>query len=192
MRAADYQAQLNALLPPGPLWEALRQDDNAQALLLALADEFARIDGRAANLLTETDPRLAWELLAEWEAWAGLPSTCAPAEQSISARQAALHTHLNFQGGQSRAYFVALAANLGHEITILEHGPRRHGDPLGGEYGTDEWRFVWSVVAAAGKIIYRLSGGGLGEHYARWGNEQLECAMRRFAPAHTSIRFIYE
>lgn len=190
--AADYQAQLNALLPTGALWHALRQDDNAQALLLALADELARIDGRAADLLNEADPRRAYELLAEYEAWAGLPSPCAPLEQSITERQTALHAHLSSPGGQSRAYFIALAARLGYVATIREHGPRRHGDPMGGEYGTDEWRFVWDVATAVGQIIYRRSGGGHGERYASWGDEQFECAMRRMAPAHTVIRFIYE
>ena len=54
--AADYAAQLRSLLPRGPIWNAEPTGNLAQ-LLLALADEFSRIDGRADALLEEADPR---------------------------------------------------------------------------------------------------------------------------------------
>ncbi len=58
--ATDYTAQLQALLPPGPLWDALRQPGTTAAeLVAALAEELARLDARTEDLLAELDPRSA-------------------------------------------------------------------------------------------------------------------------------------
>ena len=55
MTAPDYLASLQALLPQGFAWP--RQADAALTrLLLAWADEFARVDIRAADLVLRVCP----------------------------------------------------------------------------------------------------------------------------------------
>jgi uncharacterized protein YmfQ (DUF2313 family) len=191
--AADYQQQLNALLPPGALLESLRHDEAAQALLLALADEFARLDGRADDLLRELDPRSVSELLAEWEAWAGLPDTCSGLGETLQQRRDALHASLTAEGGQSRAYFVALAERLGFAgATITEYEPHTVEMSVDAPiYGTD-WRFAWLLSVATPDVVqFNVESNvaeGLGEQAP---TTRLECAINKYKPAHTIALFEY-
>lgn len=56
---------LSAFLPPGRVWRLA--DSVLSKLLLAFADELARVDGRANDLYEEADPRTADELIPEYE-----------------------------------------------------------------------------------------------------------------------------
>ena len=189
--AADYQQQLNALLPPGVLWEALRQDETAQALLLALADEFARLDGRATELLKELDPRTTYELLDEWEAFAGLPDTCTGTQEQLSERQESLHEKLTGIGGQSRQYFIALAARLGYTITIDEFSiPDVNADANIIVYGI-AWAYAWRVNGPLNQVTKADANMLASEPLATWATTALECVIRRLAPAHTVPIFAY-
>ena len=78
---------LTALLPPGRLWRLLG-GDRLPALLLACADELARLDARARALLDEADPSTATEMLADHERELGLPqaSTIEERRASVVAR----------------------------------------------------------------------------------------------------------
>ncbi|MEW6647179.1 MAG: putative phage tail protein [Pseudomonadota bacterium] len=191
--ATDYKQQLNALLPPGPLWEALRQDDNAQSLLIALADELARLDDRAYDLLRELDPRSVSELLAEWEAWAGLPDSCSGLGETLNERRDALHAAMTSSGGQSRAYFIALAERLGFPGTsITEYEPHTVEDDVDAAIYGDDWRFAW-LLSAQTPDIQQISvesdvDESLGEQAP---TERLECAINKTKPAHTVALFEY-
>ncbi|MFV2949661.1 putative phage tail protein, partial [Pseudomonas japonica] len=88
MTADDYHQQLFALLPPGIVWES-HPDSRLQKLLAGQAQEPARIDERIRALLAEADPRQALETFEEWETSYGLPSACAPLDQSMADRRAA-------------------------------------------------------------------------------------------------------
>lgn len=191
--AADYQQQLNALLPPGALWEALRQDENAQALLLALADEFARIDARADDLLRELDPRTVSELLAEWEAWAGLPDACSGLGETLQQRRDALHAALTSEGGQSRAYFIALAERIGFPgATITEFEPHTVEMSVDAPiYGTD-WRFAWLLSVAMPAVIQFNVESSVDESLGEQApTTRLECVINKLKPAHTVALFEY-
>lgn len=65
LAAAAYARMMTALLPPGRLWRTV--DGVLGRLLLACADELARLDARGDDLLDEADPRTADELLPEYE-----------------------------------------------------------------------------------------------------------------------------
>lgn len=188
---ADYTSQQQALLPPGAAWSR-EPDADLTRLLTAHAEEFARVDQRARDLRAEADPYNTVEMLADWERVAGLPDACAGAMDTIYARQLALVAKLSAVGGQSRAYFIGLAAAMGYEITITEHKVRQYGDPHGDPYGGWEWNFVWQVNAPATTIHNRLYGRSYyGEPYRTWGYEQLECAIEALKPAHTRVLFSY-
>jgi len=189
---ADYLLQLQALLPPGDAWPR-EPDAVLTRLLLGLAHELARVDGRAGNLLDEVDPRTALEMLAEWERVCGLPDSCAPLGETIQRRRAAVVARLTARGGQSPAYYVALAAALGYAVEIEEFRPFRCGESGAGDaLYDDDAVHAWRVVAPATTVTYFGAGvSGAGEPLAGWGNAALECAIRRHAPAHTTVLFGY-
>lgn len=189
----NHAELLRALLPE-PYGAGL-QATGAPRLAAELAVEGAALDNilaRGDALLAELDPRTTSELLADWERMAGLPDPCvvgAGVTQTVPQRQAALVARLSMVAGQSRAFFIALAASLGYSITISEWWdyPGGTGDPAGGITGVH----VWRVNAAATNVREFTAGSMAGEPLRTWGNELLECVLSRFAPAHTTLLFGY-
>jgi uncharacterized protein YmfQ (DUF2313 family) len=191
MTATEYRAQLQALLPPGLAWP---RDDSAPLprLLHAWAEELARLDARAKTLVDEADPRTTTELLTDWERVAGLPDACTGPLETLTQRRAALVARLTGLGGQSPAYFIALAAALGYAITITEFRPHLVMSDVDAPLCDAPWRFVWQVNAATETVRHLLVDSPVDEPLAIWGNALLECVIRRFAPAHTLVLFAYE
>lgn len=191
MNAADYLAQQRALLPTGP---ALPRADDVLAALLAMpAAEFARIEARARDLLAEADPRTTRELLPEWEATYGLPDLCVGAGQSVQERQAALVARVLAVGGQSRAYFIGVAAGLGYAgATITEFRPFTCGAACTAAVTAPAWWSSWRLNLAAAFTIRRYSTrSACADPLRSWGDAALECAIRRLNPAHTHVIFAY-
>lgn len=190
MTADDYLAQLQALLPQGPAWP---RDAGATLtkLLHAMADELARVDGRAAQLIEEADPRTTAELLADWERVAGLPDACVTDAQSTAQRRAALHARLTTLGGQSVAYFVALAASLGYTVTITEFNPLSVNDNVEHPLYGQPWQFAWQINAPLNTVGTLSVTDTVADPLAWWGNELLECVVDRLKPAHTHVLFAY-
>lgn len=190
----DYLHQLQALLPSGPAWS---KDDDAllTRTLAALAAEAARVDNRVRQLVDEADPRQTAELLLDWERVAGLPDTCvvlAGQTQSAAQRRAALVARLTMLGGQSKAYFIALAASLGYTVTITEFRPFRAGQSYAGDPIATNWQFAWRVNAPLNTVTpFRAGGAVAGDPLNAWGNKLLECVLNRFKPAHTTAVFAY-
>ena len=71
----------------------------------------------------ESDPRSTVELLPDWERNWGLPDPCYEEPQSIAERQLALVMRMTMEGGQSRQFFIDVAAMIGYTITITEYRP---------------------------------------------------------------------
>lgn len=191
LTAENYKHQFQALLPYGPAWP---RDDDADLtrFLAALAEEFARIDARTDALLNEADPRTTLELLLDWERVVGLPDGCVGPLDGTSARRAAVVGKLNGLGGQSPAYYIALAASIGFGITITEfflHTCESDCEtPIYGEL----WRFVWAVtVIDEFTVIYQTCEDDCETPLASWGNDLLECTINRLKPAHTLALFYY-
>lgn len=191
--ADDYASQLDGLLPRGLAWS---RDGNARMrdLTRALAEEFARIDQRGDDLIREVLPDTTVELLPDWERAAGLPDTCVATGQTIQERRAALIARLADTGGQSRAFFIALAAKLGFTVTITEFRPFQAGRSRAGDPDYNEqWRFVWRVNAPGTTVVFFRAGmSAAGEPLRKWGNELLECVFNRIKPAHTVLLFGYD
>lgn len=190
MTTDDYLAQLQALLPQGPAWP---RDAGATLtkLLRAMADELARVDSRAGQLIDETDPRTTNELLADWERVAGLPDSCVTAAQSTAQRRAALHAKLTTLGGQSTAYFIALAASLGYTVTITEFEQHTVVDDVEHPLYSHPWQFAWQINAPQDTVGTLSVTDTVADPLAWWGNELLECVIRRIKPAHTHVLFAY-
>lgn len=190
--AADYASLLRQLLPPGRAISTDR-DGNLEQLLQAMAEEFARIDGRATNLLNEA-PDTTTELLFDWERVAGLPDNCSGSlADTMQGRRAALVAKLTSVGGQSEAYFIAVAKALGYDISITTFRPFKAGMSAAGDavYG-DDWVYVWQVVAPATTVVeFKAGQSAAGEPLRSWGNEALECKINQLKPAHTKVLFSY-
>lgn len=188
--AEQYLNQLQALLPLGAAWPR-DAESTLTKLLHAFADELARVDGRAAALIDEADPRTTSEMLADWERVAGLPDSCVAVEQSTAQRIAALVTKLTTIGGQSRAYYIALAATLGYAITITEFNEHSVDDDVDALLYSAAWQFAWQVNAPLNTIFELSVDDSVDDPLASWGNEALECVINRLKPAHTHVLFAY-
>ncbi|MBL4763523.1 MAG: DUF2313 domain-containing protein [Gammaproteobacteria bacterium] len=188
---AEYLQQLKQLLPVGALWDSLQADVTIEGYLEAEADEFARIDARASNLINETDPRTAFELLPEWEAFAGLPGGCIGEIGTLEQRQQALHAKLTALGGQSIPYYIEFAAAIGYDTTVTEFPVFNVEDSVDAEMNDESWRYTWRLNAPDETINYWSVEGGVDEGFATWGNERLECAINEIKPAHTYLIFAY-
>jgi uncharacterized protein YmfQ (DUF2313 family) len=117
----DYAVALAGLLPQGPAWPR-DWDGELMLTVRGLTRIWGDFETRASWLLeNESDPRSTIELLPDWERNWGLPDPCYDAPQSIYERQVALVMRMTMQGGQSREFFIEVAAMLGYTITISEY-----------------------------------------------------------------------
>lgn len=188
----QYAEQLDALLPKGLAWPR-ESDARMRALTQGLAIELSRVDARGDDLLSEVLPSSTLEMLSDWERAVGLPDPCVPDGSTLQERRAALITRLTSTGGQSRAFFIALAESFGYTITITEFRPFRVGVSAVGDalYG-DDWMYAWRINAPETTVVYfRVGVSAVGEPLRKWGNELLECVFNRIKPAHTILIFGY-
>lgn len=190
--AADFTAQLVALLPEGAAWPR-DPASTLQALMRGLASELARVDARAVDLAAEADPRGTDELIADWERQLGLPDPCAPAVATLDERRAAVVIKLVSPGSQSRAYFIDLASRLGYAVTLDEFFSEGAAIAGGIPYTGTGWAYTWrvNVDAEVGVTHFRAGSGRAGEPIRAWEIHPLECQVRRSAPAHTRVLFAY-
>ncbi|XZG71736.1 YmfQ family protein [Chitinibacteraceae bacterium HSL-7] len=192
MDADDYLQQCRALLPPGPAWE-VGDGSPAGVQLLAVAGSAAGVDGQAADLLREADPRSTYQMLGDWERVCGLPDSCSVLSGlTLADRRAAVQAKLAATGGQSRAYFIGIAASMGYPgATITEFRARRHGARMGTGYGGLPWNHTWRLNLPAQQFRRRVSGSPFGERYQVGGDAHLECLIGKLKPAHTLVQFKY-
>ncbi len=183
-------AELLTLLLPKP-YEA-----TGEVLAASLAAEGAALDAAhaSAQVVAEAfSPAGADGLwLADWERVLGLPDTCAGGYgQTQAERLAAALSKIQQRGGQSRAYFIGVAAALGYAITIEEHPVFTCASGCDQAICDEPWRFVWTVRAPQTTIREFTCQSGCADPLASWGNELLECVINRLKPAHTHVIFAY-
>jgi len=190
--ANDYLQQLINLTPQGDVFPT-EATANWVLMLDAIAQTCARIDANAVLLLNEAFPDTTTQLLPNWERVAGLPDDCSVLGDTYEIRRLNLIAKLTSRGGQSKEYFIEVAASLGYTVTITEFRPfrvsiSRVGDPL----CDANWWFVWQVNSQLNTIVwFRAGRSAAGEPLASWGNTRLECIMKKYKPAHTIVQFAY-
>ena len=195
LSASDYRDQLQGLLPAGPAWPT----DDASALtklLNGLAVELARVDTRADDMLAESDPRTAYETLADWEIDAGLPDACwiLYGGTSVASRRAALVMRLTSRGGQSPAYFTGLAGLLGYpSASIAEFMPMTCVSPCNASLNTASvgWPHTWRLQLPTARVTVMTCDSACNDPLRDWGDDALECVIRRYRPAHTTVQITY-
>jgi uncharacterized protein YmfQ (DUF2313 family) len=189
--AADYKNQIWELLPKGPAWEF--DSTTPDSLMIdAWSDEFARIQTIIDALIDQIDPQLTVDYLYDYERIFGLPSDCMVGiPQSINQRHAVLLSQMTGIGGQSKAYFIALALSVGFVITITEFVPFNVTMTVDSVINGPDWAYAWQVNAPSVTSTIFYVTGGVNESLSQWGNTQLECLINRYKPAHTIVIFAY-
>lgn len=189
---AEFLAQFKLLHPPGRVFSG-DPDTVQNQLFTPPADALAALHTGAVELLeVEADPAFTVQLLTEWETDYGLPDPCTMLGSTISQRRAALLAKIASLGGQSRAYFIQVAAAYGYTITITEFKPRRFGQPFGEPFNSTAWAFVWAINMASSAVVKpRRFGDPFGQPFAAWGDSEFECRMNWLKPAHTLLLFLH-
>jgi uncharacterized protein YmfQ (DUF2313 family) len=190
MTSDQYLDQLQALLPPGAAWTR-EKDATLTRFLQGFADELARVDLRGDQLIDEADPRTTLELLADWERVAGLPDPCVGPGLTTSQRRNALVQKIISVGGQSRAFFIAVALALGFAITIDEFLEHSVDDDVEHQLFGSDWAFTWQVNSALNTVGELTVDDTADDPLAWWSNLPLECVLGRLKPAHTFVIFAY-
>lgn len=182
--------QLRLLLPP------VSYDGSAPTLSATIEAEAAGLglaDDKAESAYSAIFPD-SGEGLSDWERVLALPDPCLlGVPQSGSQRVQAVVSKLQWRGGQSKAFFIALAKSLGYDISISTFRPARAGIAVAGDpvYGGD-WSFTWRVNALAVSITYARAGiARSGDPVAAWGNRNLECRLGQMKPAESILLFGY-
>lgn len=177
---AAVSALLDILGPDGAIWRT----EGVQQVLSGLAGGWRRLFERANAALNQFWGSTADETLSDWIVELGLDSdTCTtlPTDEDelralVSARSTAL-------GGQSAAYYTAIAAALGVEISIEEGPTAPYANPecgvaqCGDELAGVTAGFIWRVTAPAATPTSVRA--------------QLECLINRTRPAHTLVEYVY-
>jgi uncharacterized protein YmfQ (DUF2313 family) len=195
----DFAAAQQGLLPRGRAWPR-RTGSVLTAFCQALADCLFLLHTWCTLFLElESFPATANQLLPDFEADYGLPDSCSPAGATILQRRSALLAKIaSSPGGQSAAYFIGVAAALGYTITITTWKPAALGPGfvLRGDTGitlvSAAWRFAWRVNAPQITVQrFTLGVSQLPEPLWTIGNTQLECRLRKIAPAYGVLWFKY-
>lgn len=191
MSADDFQDAALGSLPPGDAWPKTR-DSIFGRFWGAVADLLARSNQDISLVIDqELNPGTSQVLLSDWEAEFGLPDGCVPLGQTVEQRQQALMARITELGSLSRRKYIALAATLGFQITITEYRPSSCMstcmDPVTGP----EWRFTWRVNAPAVTVNALTCNGNCMSPLRWWGNEPLECLIRRSNRPTRNVLFSY-
>lgn len=192
--ASAYVSMLQGLLPSGKAWTR-DPNSNLSKVLGFIASELAILDGRTQDLLNEADPRATLEMLSDWENDAGLPDICTSLNTTLQERRQALTNRITMLGGQSKAFFISIAASLGYTITITTYnlfvcGLSRCDDTLNG--GPTN-RYIWTVNVPNPRLTYFRTGASeCGEALMSVARAaDLECVLQQLQPAHTQLVFNY-
>jgi uncharacterized protein YmfQ (DUF2313 family) len=192
----DYAAQLVALLPTGPAWDTVDAGLFSQ-LIYAIAEEFTRASDKMCILENETFPLNTTQLLPDWERVLGLPDDCtAGIPLSMGERRAAVASKLSTIAEPTPQFFVNLALDFGYAISVIEFIPARAGRArVGDRINAPGSEFTWAVQIPGSYTQSRRAIVGdmsVGDRIATWGDGSLECLIRQYKPAHTTLIFIYD
>lgn len=174
----DFYAAFQRMMPRGRAW---RKDEGAvvSQVSLALMSSFWRLVQSATYFLVDAFPSTTIDLIPDWNLSLGLPDACTPAALTIQQQQQAIVEKLTRGGGQSKAYYIAVAASLGYTITIVEGAPETR---------------LWTVHAAPSGdgSLFRAGQSRAGDLLQTSGsNTQLECVLNLIKPADTVLDFSF-
>jgi len=188
----DYLRLLQSLLPRGGLWS---RDPSARLTeyLYAEADELARVDNRSQDLITERNTLNTNELINDHELDLGLPDECTrDISLTLSERRSAANAKLTSTGGQSKDYFIALAATYGYVATVEEYSPfwcgiSTCGDPIGPLANIFHWKLT--ITTDETPVPFLCGVGACGDSLFKVSEllNAVFCYANKYKPAHTVL-----
>lgn len=199
---SDLLPSLLSLLPRGRAWqsdgwEVTEGTSTLHRFWRAVAHGLGDLYHAAAvttlgSTVVTADPAY----LDDWEFELGLPDPCVAPGATIGARRQAARLRL-LPGGAAPAFFVCHASRLGWQIAIEDqYLPFEAGrSDCGGIEGCSDDELAFTVIVAAADADRWFEAGageaGLTPLGERPGREDLECVIRRCAPAHATVHFRY-
>lgn len=190
--APSYATEMLALMPKGPIWPRRLSGVWGQ-LLTAFGSEPARVDVASRKLLDELDPRTAQDMFEDWLIAYGLPDPCIAAPLSQDVQRQRLMQLVTMKGSTTVQFLTAIAYNVGYDIYIETFAPARMGmvrmgDRLNGH------AFAWAMAIHAPEVAVQRMFMGLsrmGDRLSSFGNDSLECVMRRHVRATTLPNLVF-
>ncbi len=198
MTEAQYRDQLAALLPRGVIWERALDDDSVIGWLLqSFGNQLSTTETSAEKLIDEADPCQAVQLLSQWlDVW-DVPGDCIRSLVGTLPQERLrqiLVRKIQGVGLQPRAFFIALAADMGFDAEIEEGHCFQCCSRVNHRVYGKEWASYWFFVVLSGnssQLTQFNCRSRADEPLAAWGNSGLECMLRAVCPAHTHLSFIY-
>jgi uncharacterized protein YmfQ (DUF2313 family) len=172
----EYTARIYRLLPRGPIWpQESREGSVWDALIMALAEEPARVHDTGDEWLYDYFPDQSEQQLSSWETLLSLPD-CEEDLGTVEQRQSRIVAKLRSRGTCTLDTVTAVAQAYDATATVTEDlggsmfrvGSDAMGDALGG----DAWASTLTVT-------YTYSGDTL-----------IECAVGHAVPAHCTVLFV--
>ena len=171
----QYSNQADNLLPRGNLWEGMA---TIKAILRVAARAFARVHARFEDLKRESDPRTAVETLEDHERVLGLPDECTLIGTTITERQLNCHRKHARTAHRTKADFVALALEIGFTVSAA--------------YASNVLTITVPNAATNGYFHNTFTTAStVDEFLEEVATLDVECAIRRAAPAHIEVIFNY-
>jgi uncharacterized protein YmfQ (DUF2313 family) len=208
VKLEKYKRLIRGLFPTGWAWR-FNFGSDFEALVEGLANEPCRIEERGFKFLDEMDPNTTFEMLDDWERLLGIPDECTPEDRDLSIfeRRVRVLQKLTTGGGQNEDFYILVAQQLGYDIGVIDVedfkdfrvGEARVGDALnnstlpgGGGTSPAGWAFTWQIEAPAALTRQFCVGQStVGERLVLFENEELECVIEKFKPAHTTVLFSF-
>lgn len=199
-----YIGLLKGLLPQGWAWRRIRErDTTGHKLLSGLAVELCRVEEEGLKIFDEVICSSTFDLIEEWERLLGIPDECTPEDYdpSLFERRTRICQKLTTKGGQNKDFYLLIAEQLGYDISLLDvqdfrpfqAGISSAGDALtNGTVADPGWAYTWAIVLPATTVRpFRAGQGSAGDRLRLFTNDELECVVRKFKPAHTIVQFIF-
>jgi len=157
--------------------------------LQALADELARLDYRAGELLTEKNTLTTDELLSDHERDFDIPNDCDELAATDANRRTMINVKLKLVGKHNASYYENIATDLDHTILIFEHTEEEAficGESVCGDsIGDRKMSYYWSVAIYYNHSMADTTTGDVPFLAS------LICAIKKHRPAQTFVLFDY-
>lgn len=180
-RIAWYEQMMVNLLPLGVLWTKL--NGTFRSLLQSFAVELFRLHGLGLKIVDESDPRKATLdlMLPDRERNFLLPEELPVGTETEAERQQVVYAKMVNSGGQSRAFFINLAASLGLTIEITEGSDLEAARVGSARVGTAR------VNAAGNNYIWNIEF--VEPPFTGAVVDKFKAMIERLKPAHTFVTY---
>ncbi len=172
---SDYATALRALMPPG---EGFASDEESTTgrLVLAIADELARVEALADLVEAELDPAATSLFVESFESMLDLPD-CGELPDTTAGRRGLILSKLYRPRNLHPDTVVAACAAVGAPVTIDESS------------SPNDFEVDVTIDGASLTVAYFRTGASTaGDSLGSFGDSLVECVLDHVTPAHINYR----